>query len=183
MGVRQGENLSPFLFSIFLNDLEEFMLSKEVNCVTTVNENIETELGIYLKQFLLLYTDDTCTALRSESAEDLQLQINAFGEFCDNWKMKVNIDKTKVMVFGLGKIKTTLKFFYKTDEIEIIDEFNYLGVNLTKTLNFNITKKHLADKALRAMYEVLKLGRLHKLSVQIHLDLFDKMVKPILLYV
>lgn len=111
MGVRQGENLSPFLFSIFLNDLEEFMLSKEVNGVTTVNENIETELGIYLKQFLLLYTDDTCTALRSESAEDLQLQINAFGEFCDNWKMKVNIDKTKVMVFGLGKIKKTLKFF------------------------------------------------------------------------
>ena len=32
------------------------------------------------------------------------------------------------------------------------------------------------------MYEVLKMGRLYKLSVKIKLDLFDKMIKPILLY-
>ena len=32
------------------------------------------------------------------------------------------------------------------------------------------------------MYEVLKMGRLYKLSVKIQLDLFDKMIKPILLY-
>jgi hypothetical protein len=32
------------------------------------------------------------------------------------------------------------------------------------------------------MYEVLKMGRLYKLSVEIQLGLFDKMIKPILLY-
>jgi hypothetical protein len=32
------------------------------------------------------------------------------------------------------------------------------------------------------MYEVLKMGRLYKLSVKIQLDLFNKMIKPILLY-
>jgi hypothetical protein len=32
------------------------------------------------------------------------------------------------------------------------------------------------------MYEVLKMGRLYKLSVKIQLDLFDKIIKPILLY-
>ena len=32
------------------------------------------------------------------------------------------------------------------------------------------------------MYEVLKMGRIYKLSVKIQLDLFDKMIKPILLY-
>jgi hypothetical protein len=35
---------------------------------------------------------------------------------------------------------------------------------------------------LKAMYEVLKMGRLYKLSVKIQLDVFDKMIKPILLY-
>jgi hypothetical protein len=32
------------------------------------------------------------------------------------------------------------------------------------------------------MYEVLKLGRIHSLSINYQLDLFDKMVKPTLLY-
>jgi hypothetical protein len=32
------------------------------------------------------------------------------------------------------------------------------------------------------MYEVLKLGRKHNLSIKCLLSLFDKMVKPILLY-
>ena len=32
------------------------------------------------------------------------------------------------------------------------------------------------------MYEVLKKGRLHNLSMQCQLDIFDKTVKPILLY-
>jgi hypothetical protein len=59
---------------------------------------------------------------------------------------------------------------------------NYLGVIFTKTCNFDVTKKNLADKALKAMYEVLKMGRLYKHSVKIQLDHFDKMIKSILLY-
>ena len=35
------------------------------------------------------------------------------------------------------------------------------------------TKEHFADKALKAMYEVLKMGRLYKLSVNIQLELFE----------
>ena len=32
------------------------------------------------------------------------------------------------------------------------------------------------------MYEILKRGKFHNLSISCQLDLFDKMVKPILLY-
>jgi hypothetical protein len=117
----------------------------------------------------MLYADDTI--LLAESAEDLQVQLNAFGEYCDNWK---------IMVFG--KLRQNLKFTYENVDIEIVKQFNYLGVIFTKTCNFDVTKKHLSDKALKAMYEVLKMGRLYKLSVKIQLDLFDKMIKPILLY-
>jgi hypothetical protein len=38
------------------------------------------------------------------------------------------------------------------------------------------------DKAVVSMYEVLKLRRKHNLSIKCLSSLFDKMVKPILLY-
>ena len=38
------------------------------------------------------------------------------------------------------------------------------------------------NKAYKAMYEILKKGRLHNFSIKCQYDLFDKVVKPILLY-
>ena len=72
IGVRQGENLSSFLFSMFLNDLEEFLLTKDIVGLKSITDELETELEIYLKIFVMLYADDTI--LLAESAEDLQVQ-------------------------------------------------------------------------------------------------------------
>ena len=154
IGVRQGENLSPFLFSLFLNDLEEFLLTKDIVGLKSITDELETELEIYLKIFVMLYADDTI--LLAASAEDLQVQLNAFGEYCDNWKMKMNVNKTKIMVFGFGKLRQNLKFTYKNVDIEIVKQFNYLGVIFTKTCNFDVSKKHLSDKALKACTKFLK---------------------------
>jgi hypothetical protein len=64
-------------------------------------------------------------------------------------------------------------------ELEVVNSFTYLGIILSKTGNFNLA---IADKGIKAMYEVLKLGRLHNLTIPCQLDYFDKMVKPALLY-
>jgi hypothetical protein len=53
---------------------------------------------------------------------------------------------------------------------------------VTKTGNFKRAIKTHADKGTKAMYEILKRGKFHNLSISCQLDLFDKMVKPILLY-
>ena len=74
-GVRQGEK-SPFLFSLFLNDLEEFLISKGAKGLTSISSNYSDEFNIYLKLFVLLYADDT--VLMSESPEDLQHQLDFF---------------------------------------------------------------------------------------------------------
>ena len=114
--------------------------------------------------------------------EDLQKQLNIFHDYCLAWKLKVNIDKTKIVCFTNGRLPQNLQFTYSNSEIEIVKEFNYLGLLLTKTGNFKRAIKTLADKGTKAMYEILKRGKFHNLSISCQLDLFDKMVKPILLY-
>ena len=105
-----------------------------------------------------------------------------FYEYCNLWKLKVNANKTKVMVFENGRLPQNLIFNYDNLNLEIVKYFTYLGIIFTRRGNFSFTKKHLADKALKAMYEVLKMARMYKLSIKCLLDLFDKMIKPILLY-
>ena len=94
-----------------------------------------------------------------------------------NWTLFMNI-----VIRVNGRLPQNLSFSYDNLNIETIKKFNYLGIIFTKTGNFSLTKKHLADKALKAMYEVLKIGRTYNLSIKCLLDLFDKMIKPILLY-
>jgi hypothetical protein len=45
----------------------------------------------------------------------------------------------------------------------------------------NKAKKKIVGKATKAMYEVLKKGRVHNFSIKCQYHHFDKMVKPILL--
>ena len=41
VGVRQGENLSLFLFSIYINDLGEFLTEKNVVGLQSISSSIE----------------------------------------------------------------------------------------------------------------------------------------------
>ena len=96
--------------------------------------------------------------------------------------MKVNAEKTKCFIFSRGRPFVDIHFSLNGSEIEIVNEFNYLGILLNRTGNFNKAITKQAEKAKQAMYEVLKRGHTHTLSVECQLELFDKMVKPILLY-
>jgi hypothetical protein len=66
--------------------------------------------------------------------------------------------------------------------LKIVAHFSYLGIVLSKTGSFNIAKKELVNKGIKAMYEVLRKGRIHNLSIKCQLDLFDKIAKSVLLY-
>ena len=172
--------MSPFLFALYLNDLEQFLTDKNVIGLQCISDEIENELDILLKLFVLLYADDT--VLFSESAEDMQLQLNSFFEYCEAWKLHVNIGKTKVLIFSGGRTPNNYNFTYNGNNLEIVNDFVYLGLNFSKTGSYVNAKKIIVNKGYKAMYEILKKGRLHNLSVSCQYDLFDKIVKPILLY-
>jgi hypothetical protein len=54
VGVRQGENLSPFLLSLYLNDLEEFLSTNNVKGLYSLSEYSEKELNLYLLKLHVL---------------------------------------------------------------------------------------------------------------------------------
>ena len=97
-----SENLSPFLFNIFLNDLYDFFSMQNLNGINCTNHALDEDIMVLAKLFILLYADDT--VILSESAEDLQLGLKAYEEYCSIWKLEVNIAKTKVLIFSKAKI-------------------------------------------------------------------------------
>ena len=67
------------------------------------NGSDSIEIGM-LNLFLILYADDT--VIISESAKGLQKQLHDLYDYCNEWKLKVNKLKTKIVIFrNRGKVQ------------------------------------------------------------------------------
>ena len=56
IGIRQGENVSPLMFALFVNDFEEFLISKDCKGVDIY---FDEQLDTYFTILVLLHADDT----------------------------------------------------------------------------------------------------------------------------
>ena len=176
-GVRQGENLSPVLFAIYLNDLEDYLNSKNHNGF--VLDNQENDIYSYLKLLILLYADDTI--LLSDDTVDLQNSLNDFIAYCKEWKLNINIDKTKCIAFcSRNRRIDTIKI--GNHPLEWIDSYKYLGTMFSKSGSFINMRKHLTSQANKAMHLLYKRINNLQLPFDLCLKLFDNTILPILLY-
>ena len=57
------------------------------------------EYIIFLVLFVIFYVDDTLVL--SDNPKDFQYMLNVFNKYCKNWKLNINNDKTKAMIFGV----------------------------------------------------------------------------------
>ena len=184
IGVRQGENLSPVLFSIFLNDFQDYIaprfngLPKISNLCSTMLSDEDVE--VFVKLFTLLYADDT--VVLAETEEDLQNSLVAVYEYCEQNSLKVNVDKTKIVIFSNGYVRKHRNFFFGSLPIEVVSDYVYLGMRFSCTGSFYKAIEKQISQATKAMYSLITKARRLFLPIDIVCELFDKTVLPVLLY-
>ena len=75
--MKQGDSLSPLLFSIFINDLAKYINSIKCGVKAGIDE-----------VSILLYADDI--VLLAETQKNLQKMLDCLNQWCDSWKIYIN---------------------------------------------------------------------------------------------
>ncbi|MBJ3206176.1 reverse transcriptase family protein, partial [Salmonella enterica subsp. enterica serovar Give] len=110
-GVRQGCKLSPLLFLIYMDKIVKD--SKFIADVRVGEANISS----------LLYADDM--VLISKSFHSLQCNLDQLTRTCEEYGMRINVEKSKSMVVGRKPVQT--KCVVEGKELEQVPDFSYLG--------------------------------------------------------
>ena len=166
-GVRQGCNLSPILFNLFINDIEK--LFEDIEGFKIGSKNLK----------FLLYADDLLILCKSQS--DLQLSVSRLHKYTQKWGLTINVSKSKVIVFSKYRRKN-YKIFVNGTILEQVDSYTYLGVDFHRTGNLKHASLSLSKKGMKATNSLLKVLLTKNLPPNMLIKLFDQTIVPILTY-
>ena len=174
IGLKQGCCLSGLLFNLFVNKLPS-IFDSSCDPVSILDEQISC----------LLWADDLL--IMSRSATGLQNAITKTKIFYDALGLEVNQSKSKVMIFNGRGLKLDKlpehQFYIGTNIVEVVDTYQYLGMNLKPSGSMQYAVSELCDKASRAWFAISNVLYKHKrLPVSRAFQLFDSLIKPVALY-
>ena len=95
--------------------------------------------------------------LFAENIEELQ-NLMDFHIYCSQWKLKVNQEKSKVVIFG-DKSKHPSLIKFNDQPLQVVGCFKYLGVVLTKPRSFYQTKKHVVEQVRKALFGLYRKNK------------------------
>ena len=170
-GVRQGDNLSPTLFAVYINDL--------------VCELNQQGAGLDIdgrNMCCLLYADDI--VLFAENEEKLQLLLNVLCTWCRKWHLSINQTKSNIIHFrNTGRNRSVFKFSLADDVLEYTTSYKYLGLVLDEHLHLPKSGDILADSAGRALGGMIaKYKNLNDMGYTTYSKLYHSCVAPVMDY-
>jgi len=171
LGVKQGDVISPTLFSLYVNDL--------IADVKRLNVGIQVGME---KIPILAFADDIVVLGSSET--ELQQILDLITEWGQKWRMSFNCSKSNVLHFRKKNMPITQsRFMLGGMQLEIVDKYKYLGVVLNDSLDFSYIADTLADAGGRALGAVVnKYKHVRGLGFYTYSKLFKSCVNPVLDY-
>lgn len=164
-GVPQGSVLSPHLFTIYTADLPRTNRTS-----------------------MALYADDTAIVARSWQAAQttryLQEAASLLEEWCNKWKVAINAEKSKAILFKrVRKQVPTGHIIMYGEDIQWYDSVKYLGVIMDRSLTWRQNTEDIVKKAKtrRALLYPM-LGRQSQLNLRNKLTLIRTLIRPLLTY-
>ncbi|CAB1113272.1 unnamed protein product [Ectocarpus sp. CCAP 1310/34] len=150
----QGCTLSPTLFQVFINDPLEVVEAVRKGVKVGDTETSVSEM---------LFADDFVGM--SDTPQGLQLQIDAAKKFTDKWRLSANVKKSAAMVCNEDR-EGAVEYRWKCgiEEIAVVDQCTYLGVEIAKDCSWNAQMSKVAEKGKA------RAGKLHPILANRHLD-------------
>lgn len=170
-GVKQGCNISPALFSIYVNDLASDI--KDLQCGVKFDDNIIS---------LLMYADDI--ALLAANEHSLQCMLQCLNSWCEKWRLVINEEKTKIIHFrNPSSPRSPYKFLCGDSFISYADRYRYLGFWFTEHLDLSVSVRELAKSANRALSAIITKSKFAGgMSLAVFKQLYTSLVEPVLFY-
>ena len=127
----------------------------------------------------LMYADDI--TLLSTSKQGLQNSLDKLQNYCEEWLLDINFDKTKILICNKsGRFLKDNMFFINTHQLENVRSATYLGLKINSSGNFDISD--IVDKSKRALFKLYRCFGYDRPNIKMAKHLFNSLIKPILLY-
>ena len=156
-------------------------------CYSSFFSRLETEMaeheaGVPLMDEtlnMMLFPDDI--VLLSTSPQGLRKNLETLENYCSKWNLQINEAKTKVSMFGTNYY--TYQFHFNSLPLEVLEDYKYLGLWISKKKNFKKAIHHVSCQSKKVLFALkLCLIKLQTLPVRVALHLFNSIIKPILCY-